>query len=86
MHHLSKSRIFYLYDLDWQTGRGGLPAFTANPDTPSVQQLYQASAPMKMGRWLMIDVTDEQILEDVKNCLSCEPTDLGKKQSKIKRK
>lgn len=37
---------------------------------------------MKMGRWLMIDVTDEQILEDVKNCLSCEPTDLGKKQSK----
>lgn len=41
---------------------------------------------MKMGRWLMIDVTDEQILEDVKNCLSCEPTDLGKKQSKIKRK
>lgn len=54
--------------------------------TPSVQQLYQASTPMKMGRWLMIDVTDEQILEDVKKCLSCEPTDLGKKQSKIKRK
>ena len=37
--------------------------------TPSVQQLYQASAPMKMGRWLMIDVTDEQILEDVKKLL-----------------
>lgn len=24
---------------------------------------------MKMGRWLMIDVTDEQILEDVKKLL-----------------
>ena len=33
MHHLSKNRIFYLYDLDWQTGRGCMPAFTANPDT-----------------------------------------------------
>ena len=68
MHHLSKSRIFYLYDLDWQTGRGCLPAFTANPDTicPAADQ---ASTPMKMGRWLMIDVTDEQILEDVKKLL-----------------
>ena len=24
---------------------------------------------MKMGRWLMLDVTDEQILEDVKKLL-----------------
>lgn len=68
MHHLSKSRIFYLYDLDWQTGRGCMPALLPTL-TPSVQQLYQASAPMKMGRWLMIDVTDEQILEDVKKLL-----------------
>lgn len=34
--------------------------------TEYVNQLYQNTRSMKMGRWLMVNVTDESILEDVK--------------------
>lgn len=41
-----------------------LPACTAY-----TQALYQRTAASKMGRWLMIDVTAREILEDVKALL-----------------
>jgi hypothetical protein len=34
---------------------------------PAVQKLYGTSVPMNGSRWLMIDVTNQKILEDVEN-------------------
>ncbi len=42
-----------------------LPNFTAY-----VQKLYQNTRSMPMGRWLMIQVTDEEILKDVKTLIA----------------
>ncbi|WP_295581928.1 DUF3788 domain-containing protein [uncultured Oscillibacter sp.] len=38
--------------------------------TEATQALYRAAAPSKMGRWLMIDVTGPEVLEDVKALLA----------------
>lgn len=37
--------------------------------TPYIQQLFAATPYSAMGRWLMIHVTDEDILEDVKQLI-----------------
>lgn len=38
--------------------------------TDYVRHLYQSARNMKMGRWLMINVTDESILDDVISLIS----------------
>ncbi len=38
--------------------------------TVYTRELYQATASSRMGRWLMIDVTEAEILEDVKALLT----------------
>lgn len=38
--------------------------------TDQVQAVYRQASPMQGARWLMIDVTDEAVLEDVKTLIA----------------
>ncbi|NCC64593.1 MAG: DUF3788 domain-containing protein, partial [Spirochaetia bacterium] len=38
--------------------------------TPYVQNLFQAARPMAIGRWLMIEVHEIKVLEDIKTLIS----------------
>ena len=38
--------------------------------TAYTQELYRSTASSKMGRWLMLDLTSPEVLEDVKALLA----------------
>lgn len=37
----------------------------------SIQTMYRSAKPLMGGRWLMVNVTNERILEDVKRLIQC---------------
>lgn len=45
---------------------------------PYTRELYQKSRPMNATRWLMLDITSEDVLEDAKRLLSVRAKQKGK--------